>query len=223
MERIIYLISGMGADERAFRNLDLGNERVRYIRWIKSRDKEKLRDYSARLIEQIDTTKPVILIGTSLGGMMCIEIAKKIKVEKTFIIASVKTKYEMPLYYWIFRLFPFYLLIPGRIFISFRNFIARILFGTKASKNGIELFTDMLKKQDPDFMKWSMTAALWWDNAITPENVIHYHGTNDFVFPIKRIKNCITLENATHVMVLTRARELSKLIKDELADVMISE
>ena len=38
---------------------------------------------------EIDTSRNPILIGLSFGGMMCIEIAKLIPVEKVILISSI--------------------------------------------------------------------------------------------------------------------------------------
>ena len=43
-------------------------------------------------------------------------------------------------------------------------------------------------------------------------NIVHIHGNNDGIFPIKHIKNCIVIEGGTHVMILNKAKEISKLL-----------
>ena len=77
----IYLISGLGADERAFQHLDLRAYDVIYIAWIEALKKETLAHYAGRLLAQVSTKKP-ILIGLSFGGMIAIEMAKQIETEK---------------------------------------------------------------------------------------------------------------------------------------------
>ena len=48
------------------------------------------------------------------------------------------------------------------------------------------------------------------------QNITHIHGTNDHVFPIKNIKNCIEIEDGTHSMIITKAKKLSKIIHETL-------
>ena len=73
-----YFISGIGADYRMFTHIRLpeGYQAV-YIHWIPPKKKEPLGAYASRLIAQIDTAEPFVLIGLSLGGIMAVEIAKR--------------------------------------------------------------------------------------------------------------------------------------------------
>lgn len=82
----VYFISGLGVDERAFKNIILPeNYSVHNIRWIELLEKESLESYSTRLIAQIDQQKPFALVGLSFGGMIAAEISNQIPVNKTNI------------------------------------------------------------------------------------------------------------------------------------------
>lgn len=90
MQKKIYLISGLGADERMFQRLNFYNFEPVYLQWISPKKNESISDYAARLKSQITEEKPII-IGLSLGGMMAVEISKQIKTEKVVLISSIKT------------------------------------------------------------------------------------------------------------------------------------
>jgi len=92
---IIYCISGLGVDERAFSNLRIDGYQLKVIQWIEPLKNETLYRYAKRMSEEIDTENP-ILMGLSFGGMMCIEIAKQIPVSKVIIISSIKSSLELP-------------------------------------------------------------------------------------------------------------------------------
>ena len=53
MNEHIYLISGLGADERVFQNLDFGRLRPTFIQWIEPKDNESIQEYALRLSLQI--------------------------------------------------------------------------------------------------------------------------------------------------------------------------
>ena len=93
----IYVISGFGADERVFSKLDFGNNDVHFIQWKIPEKNETIASYAERLREEIDFPNP-ILIGLSFGGMMAIEIAKLIPVEKVILISSIRDRYELPFF-----------------------------------------------------------------------------------------------------------------------------
>ena len=96
----IYCISGFGADERVFSRLDFGNNRVNFLKWETPEKNESLDKYTQRFLNKIVEPNPV-LVGLSFGGMMSVEIAKRIRTEKIFMISSIQTQDEMP---WIFRI-----------------------------------------------------------------------------------------------------------------------
>src|SRR6185312_11284822 len=92
----IYVISGFGADERVFSKLDFGDNDVHFIQWQVPEKDETLASYAERLAKEIVYPNP-ILIGLSFGGMMAIEIAKLIPIEKVILISSIRDRYELPL------------------------------------------------------------------------------------------------------------------------------
>lgn len=93
----IYCISGFGADERVFSKLNFGENEVHFIPWKIPEKHETIESYAARMNQDILHPNPV-LVGLSFGGMMSIEIAKLISVEKIVLLSSVSTRHELPLY-----------------------------------------------------------------------------------------------------------------------------
>src|SRR6185295_12662907 len=94
----IYILSGLGADERVFKSIDFGNHEIHFIQWVPPLLNESIEEYSKRISTQIKSPRP-ILIGLSFGGMMAVAISKHIETEKIILIASAKTKKEIPFYF----------------------------------------------------------------------------------------------------------------------------
>ncbi len=55
---------------------------------------------------------------------------------------------------------------------------------------------------------------LHWQQKETLPYVHHIHGNKDEIFPIKNISNCIEINNGTHIMILNKAKIVSKIIKN---------
>ena len=132
MSKPIYLISGLGADERVFQNLDFGRLKPTFIKWIEPIKNETNEEYALRLSEQFDTNKPIIL-GVSFGGMIAIEIAKQIDYQQVILISSAKTKAEIPIIYRILGRLKLHKLVPIRLlvvsaFLSFRRNLSLLHF-----------------------------------------------------------------------------------------------
>jgi pimeloyl-ACP methyl ester carboxylesterase len=211
----IFLIPGLGADTRIYNNIEFGdNQDIIPVDWIEPNKHDTLNTYAQKLIHQYFITDNSIVIGNSLGGMIVIEIAKQVRLNKVILISSIKTKNEAPFYFKIFRTLPLQKLIPGAL-IQRLGTLVKPIFGNMSDQHAW-LFKDMLNKTSPKFMEWAMTAALHWDNEIIPPNVYHIIGDKDLVFNYKNIRNATIIENGTHIMIFDKARQINKLLKDIL-------
>jgi len=210
----VFLIPGLGADYRAYRDIDLNGYDVVNISWVDPAKEDTLSSYAQKLIDHYQITPGAIVIGNSLGGMLTMEIAKKVKLNKAILISSVKTVKEAPVSFKWFRRVPVYKLIPATLLTS-SGFLVRLVMG-KISKKNSGLFIDMLRNTPPKFAKWALGAILHWQNQIVPENVYHIHGDKDKVFPYQRLKNATIIKGGTHIMIMNRARDINQWLKNIL-------
>ncbi len=208
----IFLIAGLGADTRLYNNIEIGDEHdVTPVDWIEPNISDTLSTYAQKLIHQYFISDNSVVIGTSLGGMIAIEIAKQVKLNKVILISSIKTKSEAPLYFRLFKTLPLYRLAKGNMVRRLGGLI-RPVFGAMSEQH-IWLFRDMLEKSSPKFIEWAMRAVLYWDNETVPANVYHIVGDKDLVFNYKRIKNATVITGGTHIMVFDKAKQINKLLK----------
>ncbi len=205
----LYIISGLGADERVFQNLEFPEHEITFIKWIVPLQEETMKDYATRLLEQIPSKKPVI-IGLSFGGMIAIEIAKQIETEKTILIASAKSKYELPKYYRIAGRLGLHTLIPSRL-LKNSNFISNWLFGAKSNFDK-EILKQILIDTNPEFLKWAINKIANWANTTIPINLFHIHGNSDRILPIRFVKPDLIIKDGGHLMTLNKSEELNKVL-----------
>lgn len=208
----IYLFSGLGADKSVFEFLDFKGFRTHAIEWEDPEKKETIPQYATRLISQIKTKKP-ILIGVSFGGILAIEIGKQIETEKIIIISSIKCKSDMPAAMRVAGFFKVNKLIPAEV-LQKPNGMLFWLFGVE-SDHDKDLLSDIVKRTDPGFIDWGISAIPTWDNEICPDNVIHIHGTDDRIFPIQEPD--YTIEGGGHFMIVNHCDEVSRILKKVLA------
>lgn len=205
----LYIFSGLGVDERVFKYLDFTGFNVTFINWIKPVPTESIEHYAKRLTTQIRTERPV-LIGLSFGGMMAIEAAKLISTEKIILIASAKTYTEIPFYFrWVGYL-KLHKIVPTQL-LKYPSFINYWFFGVK-NKTHKALLAEILKDLDTDFLKWAIDKIVCWKNQTIHSNIIHIHGNNDHLLPL-RFVNCNYIVNeGGHFMTVTKANEISQLL-----------
>ncbi|WP_309607749.1 alpha/beta hydrolase [Flavobacterium sp.] len=206
----IYLFSGLGADYRAFEKLDFSDFYITHINWIIPNKDESIENYAYRISIQIKAKNP-ILIGLSFGGMVAVEVAKFVEVEKIILLASAKTKYEIPFYYKIPGKLKLHKLIPASI-LKRANFLSYWFFGVE-NKSEKQLLKSILKDTDSIFLKWALDKIVTWKNTVTKKGLIHIHGTSDRILPLKFVKADFKIKNGGHFMTLNKNIELSNLIE----------
>jgi esterase/lipase len=213
--RKIFLISGLGADTRLYNNIDLLDNEVIPVDWIEPYLTDTLKTYAQKLIHQYHINSGSIVIGTSLGGMIAIEIANQVALNKVILISSIKTIHEAPWYFKAFRKLPVYKPMSGEL-LKKMGFLMKPIFG-KYTADDIWVFEDMLKKSSPKFVKWAIGAVLAWKNETVPHNVYHLIGDKDMVFSYTRIKDATVIKGGTHIMVFDKAKQVNKILKGILS------
>ena len=92
----VYMIPGMGTDYRVYRDFNLNYGNIKYIQWADPGNIRTLEEYAALLKNQIDTSRKYIIVGTSFGGMIGVELSQKLNNPNLILISSAKTKKELP-------------------------------------------------------------------------------------------------------------------------------
>jgi len=213
LNKHIYILSGLGADERAFQKLDFSGHTVTFINWITPLHKETIESYSSRLLSQIETTKPT-LVGLSFGGIVAVEIAKQIETENIILIASAKTKNEIPFYFRLAGEINLQKLLPTK-FLKRTNWLTNWFFGV-SSNDAKELLSKILVDSDPAFMKWAIDTVVGWSNNTKLDNIKHIHGSADRIFPICFVDYNVKINGGGHFMTINKHQELTKLILQDV-------
>jgi pimeloyl-ACP methyl ester carboxylesterase len=214
--KTVYYISGLGADDRVFKFLNLKGVYEKYIKWETPQKHESLQDYCKRLIEQIDLENEIILIGVSFGGIVAQEIAKFVNVTRVIIISSIKSAKEFSFQMKFVRIFSLHKLVPSRL-LKWSNLLTGDYYFCTKTKAESDLLRAIIKDTDMAFMKWAIGEIMRWDNENTYHNLIHIHGDKDRIFPIKNIKNAIRINDGGHFMIVNRAKELAAIIEKEIS------
>ena len=209
----IYIFSGLGVDKRVFDKIDFKDHDVKFVNWIPPKPNESIEAYAKRISEPIKEEKP-ILIGLSFGGIVAVEIAKRISVEKLILIASAKSKYELPFIYRFAGKLRLDESIPTRL-MKQSNLFTYYLFGVK-SKEDKMMLDEILKETDPYFLKWAISKIVRWENFILPSKYFHVHGDADRIIPIKNVEVSCVVEGGGHFMTITRSKEVEKILLEVL-------
>ncbi|PKV50504.1 hypothetical protein ATE84_2562 [Aquimarina sp. MAR_2010_214] len=213
----VYFVPGMAADVSIFEYIKLPKDKfvTQTLPWKIPDKKESIENYAKRMCEEIEY-KNCILIGVSFGGVMVQEMSKYLNVKKLVIISSVKNKFELPTRIKIARKTKAYKLLPTTLVSKIDNW-EKLAFGDFAKKRAA-MYQKYLSINDKRYLDWAIEKMVCWDQEKTLDKLIHIHGDKDIVFPITNIKNCITVDGGTHVMIVNRARWFNKYLPEIISD-----
>ena len=216
MKTHVYFVPGLAANTSIFKFIQLPNEKfeLHFLEWlIPASINESISDYAKRMCKNINQEN-VVLVGVSFGGIMVQEMAKHMNPKKVVIISSIKTSYELPNRLKIIRNINLYKFFPSYSIDSIENFL-KFVFGKKF-KRQLDKYDEYLSVRNPLYLKWAIHNVLHWDQRKSSPQLIHIHGTDDEVFPIKNIENCILIEEGTHIMILNKAKAIISILLEEL-------
>lgn len=214
----IYLVPGLAASPIIFQKLSLDPDlyELHFLKWKKPLAlEETLKNYAKRMCQDIKHKKP-ILIGVSFGGIMVQEMSKFIETRKVIIISSVKSTKELPKRLKIVRLTKVYKLFPTKIITNIEYYLQHLLIG-KFKERKITYYQKYLSVRSKKYLKWAIYHVINWQQKKPLHNIVHIHGNNDRIFPIKHIKNAIEIEKGSHIMILTKAKKISEHIHEAIS------
>ena len=166
-----------------------------------------------RMSEGIHHTSPALL-GVSFGGMIAIEIAKQIPLEKLIIVSSIKTGSELPRWMKLMGKFQLHKILPTRSYKITEKFDnSRLGIRNETERKLVNAYR---QKMDPVYYDWAIHQVLSWKNSWYPGNIVHIHGDQDKIFPIKNLDPTHVIRGGSHIMMLNKAAEVSTCINSVL-------
>lgn len=217
----LYVMPGMAASPKIFEFLEFPqNIIVHWLSWIPPIANEDIRSYAQRMSTRIGEQEPVLL-GVSFGGILVQEIAQCIKVKKVIIVSSVKSREELPLTMRLSQKTNAHKLLPLH-WVENIEALALFAFG-KAIKRRLSLYRKYLSERDVDYLRWSIHTIVNWNPPEFTKNLVHIHGTDDTVFPIKSITEPVIKIKGEHAMIITHKNwfntHLPELVLQEKVEV----
>ncbi len=210
----LFLISGLGADHRAFERLELSGYRVTHLHWLLPEQGDTMHSYARRLAAPLMEEEHPVVIGVSLGGMLASEMTTFVPQLRAILISSIKSPEERSLILKAGRLFPVHGLVPVPLMkrMSFLWTYAK----RKYPEEDVQHMITMFREMDDRFMRWGMLNAPRWKGRGVADRIAHIHGDKDRMFPIRRIRGCEVVPGGTHLMVYQRGEEVTRLIRSRL-------
>lgn len=196
---------GMAANPSIFDGIKLDDEtfKTHKLEWFTPEKGMTFSEYAKRMCSKITHETP-ILLGVSFGGMLVQEMANYMEAKKIIVVSCVKSHTELPKKMLFAKYTKAHKLLPTGL-VNNVELLAKYAFGETVTKR-LELYEKYLSVRDKYYMDWAIDNIVNWQQKEPIKNLVHIHGESDAVFPISNIKDCITVKNGTHTMIIHRAK-----------------
>jgi pimeloyl-ACP methyl ester carboxylesterase len=212
----IYCVPGMGVNGKIFAKVRVEGRPLKVIEWLEPQRKETLQEYAHRMAAHIEDDGPVDLLGLSFGGILAVEIARIRPVRHVFLISSIKSKQEKPLFFKLMRVAPFYL--TNVRFLRNRTIWVWGRFFGLHNKRDLAFFNRITPDLSDRYHRWAVRQICRWKNEEVPSKIFHIHGNKDRIFPIRACEPHHVVHGADHSMIFTHGREVSRIIRERLSE-----
>ncbi|MBS1582468.1 MAG: alpha/beta hydrolase [Bacteroidetes bacterium] len=204
-----YLLPGIGCDHRLFERLTLDGLDVVMLDWPDFPKGCTLAGIARAMHAQVDTTRPHVLVGVSMGGMVAQELALLTRPERVVLISSWTGPQEWPPFVrlnarlrplWTINRFSLWATWPFKRMLGRRDrAIDRLLY-------------HMAVEQTAAKIRRGVGAILAWPGSRWTGPIARIHGDRDLVIPL-RFPVDHRIAGGTHIMVITRAAEVSRALR----------
>lgn len=217
------MMPGMAANPTIFERIKLPEDKFKiiWLYWIVPEKEESISDYAKRMTKNLVKDEPVVLIGVSFGGVLVQEMSKFVQVKRLIIVSSVKTKHELPKRMKIARDTSVYKVFPTGL-LDYMTHIEKLPVGDLVRKR-LKLYQQYLSINDKEYLDWAIEKMLCWEQEEPIKHLIHIHGDEDLVFPIKNIQSCIRIPKGTHIMILNKYRWFNKHLPELISKGTLTE
>lgn len=213
----IYQVSGLGANQNAFKYLKFDPEHeVVFLPWIQPEHHETLDHYAERMAEKINPNEDFVLMGLSFGGLIVQEMNRFLNPKFNVLISTIKDRSELPSFMKLSAQTKAHKLIPPSFLASDKGL--SYAFFRKLYSSKMPDLEEFFEYRDPKYLTWSIDQIVNWKNHVEMKNYVHLHGDKDIVFPFSYLHDAIKIEGGNHLMVLHKARKISEIINEKLKE-----
>ena len=194
---MIYVLPGMGASSKMYTSFKAWNslENIKFLDWPAWKGEKSLAEIAESIIEANNIDSQDIIAGSSLGGMVALEIAQKTKAKKAILIGSAVSRVEVNKF--LITIAPIAKITPIKYIQSLTG------------KSGGD-FMEMFSLVDAEFIRHMCLAVNKWA-GVDYENTERIHGTKDRV--IKCPENAQPVHGAGHLVSMTHPDECVSIFR----------
>jgi len=207
MVRKLILLNGMTPGGRIFKKLLPLIDNYEVVEWVDPETDISIQEYAKRIEREVGNVGECDILGVSFGGIVAQEVAPLIGAKNCFIVSSITDLDELNLLHRTLSCLP----------ASFMNTGVSSTVGFLDSSNLLEGKSPRYKKffgEQGEWYRWATVAVSSWEpSGVNRDSWIRIHGDADETFKKGHLYSDYVISGATHVLALSHAEELAKIIK----------
>lgn len=215
--RPLFLLPGLGADARMYREQKKVFPQLIVPPWIQPLPGESLSHYARRFARELNPCQPFFLGGTSFGGILAQEMARYIKPDALFLFACGRSPDHMtPWLRKVRSLAAITKILPW----DSASLVSEL--GLKIAEPvmppAVRSLMKHLHHREIPFVRWGLHAVLRWQapNHSMHIPVHHLHGERDPFFPASLSGACEIVPGAGHLLTRTHPDAVNRFISARL-------
>ncbi len=209
----LVLIPGLGADERQWEPQRQAFPDLLVPPWIPPDRDDTLPSYAARLAATIPRERPIVLGGSSFGGMVACEMAGHLQPKALVLVGSCRRPEAIRRDVRWLR--PILSHVPAWGVAAAKPLAPLVLFTfgglTPEQKR---LCAAMFRASDRRWLRWAIGAILHWrPTPIAGPRVFQIHGRRDRMIRASRVAADVMLPDGGHLINLSHAEQVNEFIR----------
>jgi pimeloyl-ACP methyl ester carboxylesterase len=215
---MVVLLPGLGADSRLFDGLRPFLPPFVVPAWPTPAPSDTIRTFAGRLAATIPRERPIVVGGSSFGGMVALELAHLVGADAVVLIGSARS--VDGIHPVLRRASAFAPIVPLVAFRTAQQALpARVagVFGARAPE-ARKALVEMFAACDPAFLRWGCTAIAQWSPP--PQNgfpILSIHGARDGILPVGLATCDHVVKEAGHLLPMTHPQQTAEAILRGLA------
>ena len=194
-----FILPGMGASSKMYNSLrqEIGFE-INFLNWPVYKNEKSYKEVAERIILENQISAQDIIGGSSLGGMVTLEIAALLDSEAVVLMGSALNPSEITKLLSI---------------LSPLASITPLSMIQKLSGKHENIVSQMFSDSNTDFLRAMCKYISSWPGYHgSLEKVYRIHGKKDHIIPCPH-DGCDVIENAGHLLAITHAKECSAFLE----------
>lgn len=212
-----YFFPGMGADHRLYAAMEIKGVEAVFIDWPVPQGAKGLAEYAAEIANAfIDSSEEHFLVGSSMGGMVAVEISHLTHPLHTFLLSAPATCSEFPWMLKAIRTLGIHRLFGPKSTWALSSY-SDLFMGFQNHEHK-KMFYEMMRGYTPEFLHFAIKSVVEWRGSSPPNAYTQVLGSKDRLFKVASCSRVpVVLHGGGHFATFEFPAELTVILNSQFS------